>query len=59
MNLDIYLDHDDMQKILNGEKIIIPAMPTLKNSQNIILKPNPDERWTGGLNGPISKEGHL
>ena len=30
-------------------------MPTLKNSQNIILKRNSDERWTGSKEGTSMK----
>lgn len=53
MNTVIHLDHADMQKLLNGEEIEVPVEQTLRASQNIILKPIPDERWTGGLNEPL------
>ena len=53
MNTVIHLNHDEIQKLLNGEEIEMPVEQTLRASQNIILKPSPDERWTGGLNGPL------
>ena len=53
MNTVIRLNHDDMQKLLNGEEIEMPVEQTLRASQNIILKPSPDERWTGKVNGSL------
>ena len=53
MNTVIHLNHDEIQKLLNGEEIEMPVEQTLRASQNIILKSSPDERWTGGLNGPL------
>ena len=53
MNTVIHLSHDDMQKLLNGEEIEMPVEQTLRASQNIILKPSPDERWTGKVSGPL------
>lgn len=42
MNTVIHLNHDDMQKLLNGEEIEMPVEQTLRASENIILKPTPD-----------------